>query len=264
MKILLLSDLHTEFTNNTYPIPQVDCDVIVLAGDIGISLNGIKLANKWQEELNVPIVIINGNHEYYRNSSISSTCGYMTIFEEMHFNQKVHCNKNVHFLENDSVIINGVRFIGCTLWTDFRTDEKLTQEQEMYQAKRFLNDYRICYYKQGKLLTPQDTLDMHNKSKKWLDKELKKQFDGKTVIVTHHSPILEGTNPIYLGDKNGGFCNVMDNFIKKHRNSIEAWFFGHTHYSVDFDLHSVKMVSNQCGYPSERIDGFKDNKIIEV
>jgi hypothetical protein len=134
----------------------------------------------------------------------------------------------------------------------------------MYQAKQFLNDYRGCYYEPGKLLTPQNTLDMHKKSREWMDNELIKMFDGKTVIVTHYSPVLEGTNPIYLGDKNGGFCNVMNGFIKKHNQSINSWFFGHTHYSVDIDLYGVKIVSNQSGYHSECVDGFKANKIIEV
>jgi hypothetical protein len=177
----------------------------------------------------------------------------------MQLRQLSLCNKNVHFLENGSVVIDGVRFLGCTLWTDFRTDKTLTQEQEMYQAKQLLNDYRVCYYESGNLLTPQNTLDMHNKSNSWLNKELKKPFDGKTVVVTHHSPILVGNYP----DKNGGFCNVMDNFIKKHNESISAWFFGHTHFCTDLYIHGVRIVSNQCGYPNEFVDGF-NNKIIEV
>lgn len=263
MKILLLSDLHTEFTNNEHATPQVDCDVIVLAGDIGVGSNGIKLANKWNEELNVPIVIINGNHEYYKNHLTSFQYDGYNLFESMQIHQKCLCNENVHFLENDSVIINGVCFLGCTLWTDFRTDDNLTQEQEMYQAKKFLNDYRVCYYESGKLLTPHHTLEMHKKSKKWLDKELKKPFNGKTVIVTHHSPILEGTNPIYLGDKNGGFCNRMDNFIKKHSESIDVFMHGHTHHNIDLDVHGVRVVSNQYGYPNEKVNDFS-YKVIEI
>lgn len=262
MKILLLSDLHSEFTKNEHPTPQVDCDVIVLAGDIGVGLNGIKLANRWQEELNVPIVIINGNHEYYGNSPFSWISG-INLFHEMRIRQRNICNKNVHFLENSSIVIDGVRFLGCTLWTDFRTDKNLTQEQEMYQAKQFLNDYRVCYYESGKLLTPQNTLEMHKISKKWLDKELKNPFNGKTVVVTHHSPILEGTNPIYLGDKNSGFCNRMDNFIKKHNDSIDLWVFGHTHHNIDLDVNGVRVISNQCGYPNEKVNDF-NYKVIEL
>jgi predicted phosphodiesterase len=261
MKILLLSDLHIEFTNNDYPTPQVDCDVIVLAGDIGVGLNGIKLANKWNEELDIPIVIINGNHEYYNNRY----CAYygnemLNMFQEMQCRQLSLCNKNVHFLENGSIVINGVRFLGCTLWTNFKTDKNLTQEQEMYQAKQFLNDYRVCYYEPGKLLTPQDTLEMHYKSRKWLNKELKKPFDGKTVVVTHHSPILVSNYP----DKNGGFCNVMDNFIKKHNKSINAWFFGHTHFCTDSTIGDIRIISNQNGYLNEDIDGFNEFKVINV
>lgn len=260
MKILLLSDLHTEFTNNTHPTPQVDCDVIVLAGDIGVGLNGIKLANKWHKELSIPIVIINGNHEYYDNGyGAYFGMGELNLFQEMQLRQLSLCNENVHFLENASVIIDGVRFLGCTLWTDFRTDKNLTQEQEMYQAKHFLNDYRACYYKLGKLLTPQNTLEIHKKSKKWLNKELKKPFYGKTVVVTHHSPIIND----FYADKNGSFCNRMDNFIKKHSESIDLWGFGHTHHNVNIDIHGVHVVSNKYGYPNEKINNF-NYKVIGI
>jgi predicted phosphodiesterase len=260
MKILLLSDLHIEFTNNEYPTPQVECDVIVLAGDIGVGLNGIKLANKWNNELNIPIIIINGNHEYYGNKlSYYDEYGH-DFFTGQHIRQLCCCNKNVHFLENNSVIIDGVRFLGCTLWTDFRTDNNLEQSEEMREAKEFMSDYRVCYYESRKLLTPQHTLEMHYKSKNWLNKELKKPFNGKTVVVTHHSPILVGN----YTDKNGGFCNRMDAFIKNHNQSISAWFFGHTHFCTELDVHGVRVVSNQCGYPKEIIEGFNKFKIIEV
>lgn len=265
MKILLLSDLHIEFTNNTHHTPQIECDIIVLAGDIGTGLNGIKLANKWNGELNIPIVIINGNHEYYDNGyGAYFGMGKLNLFQEMQLRQLSLCNNGVHFLENGSMVVGGVRFLGCTLWTDFRTDKNLTQEQEMYQAKQFLNDYRACYYEPGKLLTPQNTFDMHKKSKAWLNKEIKKPFEGKTVVVTHHSPILQGSNPIYLGDKNGGFCNKMDNFIKKHSEVIDLWLFGHTHFCTDADVNGVRIVSNQKGYHGEKINDFDNFKIIDV
>ncbi len=104
MRLLLLSDLHREFGD--IDIPENSADVIVLAGDIDIGTRGVGWAKRVFDK---PVVYVGGNHENYGHSVPA-------------FGQKLRDaaeGSNVRFLENDSVIINGVRFLGCTLWTDF-------------------------------------------------------------------------------------------------------------------------------------------------
>jgi predicted phosphodiesterase len=61
MRIRVLSDLHLEF-RNWHP-PQVEADVVVLAGDIQVGAGGPHWARR--EFPDTPIIYVPGNHEYY-------------------------------------------------------------------------------------------------------------------------------------------------------------------------------------------------------
>lgn len=111
MKALILSDLHLEFgrMSPVHAGERIDegVDVVVLAGDIAEGLHGIR----WARETFImkEIVYIAGNHEYY-------DLHWETMQEEM---RSTATRMGVHFLDQDSVELFGVRFLGSTLWTDF-------------------------------------------------------------------------------------------------------------------------------------------------
>src|SRR5437899_11320159 len=99
----------------------------------------------------------------------------------------VSAGSNVHYLERDEYVLNGVRFLGCCLWTDYRLDtaNPLTA---MRHAQRELNDHRVIRTELGHF-TPQDALQIHQNSRAWLEKKLDENFDGPIAVVTHHGPI---------------------------------------------------------------------------
>lgn len=134
----------------------------------------------------------------------------------------------------------------------------------MTETQHYLNDYAAIYFNRSSMLKPEHTLKVHEKSRRWLSAQLKKDFPGKIVIITHHAPTLEGVAPIFRGNKNGGFCNKMDGFLKTHHDAIDLWCFGHTHFNIDTTIEGVRCCSNQCGYPNELVDNFDPLKIIEV
>lgn len=106
MKIQILSDLHL-FTDLRRP--QADADVTVLAGDIWDGgLPGITWAAKtWQDR---PVIYVPGNHEFFGAE-------YNEHREAMAAAAARH--PNLYLLDRGAVAINGVAFIGATLWTDF-------------------------------------------------------------------------------------------------------------------------------------------------
>jgi hypothetical protein len=61
MKLHILSDLHTEFSD--FSPPGTDADVVVLAGDIGVGTGGIDWAKRQFSDARV--LYVPGNHEYY-------------------------------------------------------------------------------------------------------------------------------------------------------------------------------------------------------
>lgn len=105
--------------------------MIVLAGDIWLKDRGVYWARAtWQ---NHEIVYVAGNHEFY-GSERTDVIGKLRVSAE---------EAGVHFLEKDEVIINGVRFLGCTLWTDFELFGAARKEFALVRVNQVLNDFRL-------------------------------------------------------------------------------------------------------------------------
>lgn len=67
LTIRVLSDLHVEFTGYQPAIlPSVGEDLVVLAGDIGVGVHGLRWAQRAFADRQVIYVL--GNHEYYDHS----------------------------------------------------------------------------------------------------------------------------------------------------------------------------------------------------
>jgi predicted phosphodiesterase len=103
MKLHILSDIHIEFA--PFQIPETDADVIITAGDIGVGLEGVLWAK--EQYKNKPVIYVPGNHEYYQHD--------ISLIDQL----KASSTENVRILDNEMCIIDDVRFLCATLWTDF-------------------------------------------------------------------------------------------------------------------------------------------------
>lgn len=258
MKLLILSDLHAEF--ETFEVAKdLDYDVAVLAGDI---VAPGRVAARWLRNParfgNKPILQIAGNHEYY-----SSVLDQELL--EMRCQAKEH---SIQFLDCDEVVIAGVRFLGCTLWTDFRLridnpglagqPVRLLSDRDraMTECSRYLADYSairiddpLTSNSRGtRRLVPMDTLQIHRRHRSWLRKKLAESFDGPTVVVTHHAPHRQSLAPRFVEDwASGGFVNeVLPEFFEVP----SLWVHGHTHDSFDYLVGACRVVCNPRGYLS--------------
>lgn len=247
MKIQIFSDLHREFSK--YEITPTDSDVIVLAGDIGVGADGVE----WAKTLGKPVIYVAGNHEYY-HGDIDATLTQMRDSAK---------GSNVHFLENDSVTINGITFLGCTLWTDYEVFGANMQSSCMRLAERSMNDHRRIS-KDGDRFLPLHALELHKVSRIWLEENLA-AINGKAVVVSHHLPLLKCTDPRYMHDLlTGSFASDLPSLMDK----ADLWIYGHTHDSHDFTAGKTRVVSNPRGYsrsPTGRENAqFKDDLVINV
>lgn len=252
MKIAVYSDLHTEFGNNFY-IPKNNADIVILAGDIGTKFAGLEWAAKQQQRLGVPIIYVNGNHEYYNMDydSVLDICRNRA--------EKLEIN----FLEKNSICFNGVRFLGTTLWTNFLGVGNGLKDIAMKKAKEFMTDYFVIRYK-GRLLEPADTLQFNQESIDWLHKELSNPIE-KTVVITHHGPSLECHSFTDHGLPDEISVNFWSNFeavIKTYKPTV--WVYGHTHSNKRFNIGGVPVITNQKGYPKEWVVDFQPFYIVEV
>jgi Icc-related predicted phosphoesterase len=112
--------------------------------------------------------------------------------------------------------------------------------------------------------TPEDSVAVHETSRAWLVGELGREFDGPTVVVTHHLPALTSVAKRYANDQlNPVFASRLEDVIEKYRP--ELWIHGHTHVPCDYELFDTRIVCNPRGYPGEtRESRFQASLIVEV
>lgn len=240
MKIQLASDLHLEFLQRDFPrarlISPAPCaDVLVLAGDIANGTQAIELFKDWP----VPVLYLAGNHEFYARS-----------FEQTRIDlQSEAVGTPIQFLDNNVADFGGVRFLGCTLWTDYLLSCNRTQRQQMTAAEIGLNDHRIIRTQEG-LFSAAKALEEHEQSRAWLLRQLEKPYEGKTVVVTHHGPHPLSVHPRYIGEPlNAAFVSGnLDELLVK----TTLWMHGHVHDSFDYVVHGCRVVANPLGYARNR------------
>lgn len=245
MKIHLLSDLHLEFTD--FDPPATDADVVVLAGDIHTKGRSVEWA---QERFDKPVVLVMGNHDYWGGSLL-------------HTREKAKAQargSNVHFLHNEEVVIEGVRFLGATLWTDFALLGK--QKLSMWDAENRMNDYRKIRNETFGRLKAYQLQAQHAKSRFFLQNALAAPFDGPTVVVTHHAPTGRAIPAHYEDhDLSASYASSLEFMMGVPR----YWLHGHIHESHRLDVQGTQVVCNPRGYdPIELNPNFNPALVLEV
>lgn len=242
MRIQFFSDIHLEF--GPLDFPCTDADVIVAAGDIGLGVDGLL----WLEAAGKPVIYVAGNHEYYEGD---------VVYTRQRIARAAR-DTGVHFLENEAVVIDGVRFLGSTLWTDLGGRDPLL----LQAAARNMNDYHQIHYAAAPLV-PDDTVEMNERARAWLALVLAQPHDGKTVVVTHHAPSRQS----WAGPADSlfqhAYCNDLEALCARHH--IDLWVHGHVHAARDYRVNGTRIVCNPRGYDGfQQIAGFDPAKIIEI
>ena len=249
--IQICSDLHFEFHRDggdsfIESMDPTDVDVLVLAGDIGLTYDKCKYLSYFQKLLDhgyKQIVFVLGNHEFY-HSNVKDTveCAHYVHHQTMGRAHYLHCgDKNCFDLGG------GKRIIGDTMWFQDRPDN-----DAWYSA---LNDRKLT----GGYVpfVYEENIKFH--------KYLESRLTSGDIVVTHHIPSMEGVPLEYkTSPLNRFFVDDMEGFIETHKPS--AWIFGHTHGGVDLKLGETRLICNPLGYPGEYKPGpaYREKLIIEV
>jgi Icc-related predicted phosphoesterase len=254
MKLQIFSDLHLDVAP-IKPITIADnVDVVVVAGD---TCEGALRAFEHLRQivpLAIPIVMVMGNHEYYRRF----------IPDELALARERAASFNIHLLENDNIVIGGVRFAGATLWTDYAIFGAANIAQVMNACARGMNDHRLIGWQKKPWLRfrPQEAALLHHRSTTVLAETLATPFDGPTVVVTHHAPHWDSVHPRHQSDPlTGAFVSDLSTVIETHQPRL--WIHGHVHNSCDYQVGGARVLANPHGYGSEN-SRFNGQLIVEV
>ena len=240
MRFWILSDLHLEHAPLTKPLAPPEADVCIVAGDL---CRGIDKGVRWLAEHiapSMPCIYVAGNHEFYKGSIKEGLEAGRAAAKEC---------PNVYFLENDVVTLRGVRFLGATLWTDYRIEGN--PESAMDHARRRMNDYRQISWQRNpwKRFLPIHAYRFHHESRAFLERELAAN-PAPTVVVTHHLPHPRSLPARFQGDLlNAAYASDLSDVIEAGAPAL--WVHGHTHDSCDYVTHLTRVVSNPRGYGDE-------------
>jgi Icc-related predicted phosphoesterase len=170
---------------------------------------------------------------------------------------------NVHIMENDCLTVDGVRFLGCTLWTDFRLFGN--PEVAGHEAALVMNDYRrIRVSPEYRRLTGKDTARFHARSVRWLRDQFDATTSSPTVVVTHHAPSSKSLDPQQSQELiRAAYASHLDELVA--RSGARFWIHGHLHRAKDYLIGNTHIVSNPRGYPNEPLaPGFDPGLVIEL
>jgi len=281
VNIQLLSDLHLEAHPHFQAQPVPGADLLVLAGDIGSYQNNSMLSSLAISDFGLarfsplpvarggagwptPVLFLPGNHEYDGLD-----------FDDTRIRLRETCERlGMIWLERESMVLQGVRFVGCTLWTDFDAlstekaraedvtlGEQLKAREKAFRAANFyLNKNHT--FRQGQPMLAEAVREEGLKSQAWLRQALAVPFDGPTVAVTHFAPSLLSADPRYgITPGTAGFCNSLDELLPL----ATLWLHGHLHCRNDYIRHGCRVVANPLGYARKGEQAaFRESLCIEL
>lgn len=256
LRVQVVSDLHVDVADTRRLRLAPGADLVVVAGDTRAGATAAFAHLRRHIPVPMPIVTVLGNHEFCGNS----------IDVELERAREAATRHGIALLEDGATVIGGVRFLGATLWTDYRLFGPAHRAVAMAAARRGMNDHRAIAVGRGdawRPFLPTDAAALHAASVTFLDATLAQPFDGPSVVVTHHAPHPVCIAPRYGRDPlSASFASDLSALIDARRP--DCWISGHTHHPVDTCLGPTRLVANPHGYRDECRGAFDLALVIEI
>jgi Icc-related predicted phosphoesterase len=240
MRIALLSDIHLSV--DALPFPAVEADIVVLAGDISRPAAAIE----WARACPTPVLYVAGNHEFYGSDLIST-------YEQLH---RLSQGTSIHVLERTAHVHNGVRFLGCTLWSDYRLfDQAEDRAQGIDMATSLIRDFSRIRVSPDfpDLFTPAISQLVFLQTVAWLEDCFAADRSIPTVVISHFAPTRSSISPAFADSPiNASFVSDLEERIKAWQPAL--WLHGHTHGSFDYRIGNTRVICNARGYARNGIN----------
>jgi 3',5'-cyclic AMP phosphodiesterase CpdA len=275
----ILSDVHTEFllrnTKGGIDIDRIVDSIIqpkarylALLGDIGcpaIQASFVhyqefmsRLESKFEK-----VFVIAGNHEFY--CLPEAKMSIRQVKERM--NRYCGRKLNFSFMDKKAEVVDGIRVIGATLWTDISRDldtekeivERIADFKSIYVLEEEEKDAELSACSSAcRNITPDDMRKLFEEDLLFIVQQVEQaaRSGEKAIILTHHPPSFKNTSAEEFRCQDGSnsfssaFASDLEHLFlsESFQKSVILWAFGHTHHSSDQVIHGIRLVSNQVGY----------------
>ena len=237
LRLHILSDLH--LSHQGLDLPDVEADLTILAGDIARP----QAAMQWASRIPRPVLYVPGNHEFY-GGNIPAVRAELATQAQAH---------GIQLLDQQAVVVGGVRFLGTTLWTDFELFGAELRELAMTRTAEFMRDFQVIANGDGTRFRPLDAAALFRAQYDWLDQQLDLPHAGPTVVITHHAPNMRSVHPRFAESiTSAGFVSECASLLGR----ADLWIHGHTHDSFDYTVYGARVICNPRGYCR---DGVNEN-----
>lgn len=256
MRCHYLSDLHLESECFRQKLPKGD--VLIIAGDLcharcldpartdKYSSEQRNRVMRFVDEVhaNFPhVFLIAGNHEHYDG-----------VFEDTVALLRRNL-PGVTVLDDETVEIEGIRFFGSTLWSDFEGGNEACLNGVRRRMGEFFFVKTHGRDAQGRetlvKFRPEDALAAHEKAWAALTGAVAAGAGKPTVVITHHAPSMQGLNPKFAGNGlDGAYASALDEKMKALAG-VPVWVHGHTHIARTYRVGDTTVRSNALGFASK-------------
>ena len=259
MRLWILSDPDAEQSEPiSLPEPAEEFDVAVVAGDVhGSCAAAVEWLAAAPQLRGKPVIFSPGNHEFF--GSVLQDNLAAGIEAAARIGGRIHLRPRSH------VTIGTVRFLGCTLWTDYRLLG--SPKASMVLASQELDDHRLIRYREANghisRFMPWLAAVQHRLDLAFLVDGLAKPHQGPSVVVTHHLPSGRSIAPRFSDSPlNSTFASDLDWLMRERAPAL--WVHGHTHEAVDFQIERTRVLCNPVGYRLGRGNGFRADLVVDL
>lgn len=245
--IRIVSDLHFEDIPypNRFSLPG-EFDVLVVAGDVWRSRPEDAVETVARLARGKPSVMVMGNHEPWGG----------TVGETLDRMRSACVANGVALLDDCVAEVEGVRFVGGTLWTDGRLGGLIEDYPDGFTGEAILNG-------EGKRWSLKDAAAAHGKTRACIGEAMAQKDASPLVVVTHHAPLRE-----CLGRSDDGWASAgllaSDLSHLVDDGGAVLWVHGHLHRSLDLTRPGgTRVICNPAGNRFSN-SGFDDGMTVSV
>lgn len=240
--VAVMSDLHLE--NSNMSMEGLACDILVFPGDICTDFSVIERLLQYSIPSHIKIVMVPGNHEYEGKR-------FKDVIPKLKELEKDF--ENFHILQNESIDIDGIHFIGTTLWSNFEGSGIQWKSELKKWSKQNIVDFSYIF-KENKeefgpkfiAWNPDDMEEEFNKAYAFLEYELRRNpVNSPKFVVTHFAPHKNSVAKQYENQIHNAY---WVNHLPELMGFCDYWVHGHTHNTFNYEVEGTNVICNPRGY----------------
>ena len=257
--IQLLSDLYLH-RGNPLPWFEEDAVFVIVAGNLAPIQQPRCLRAAAAQWGKAKILYVPGPVEFHMSEIDAARA---TLAEEC---QRV----GVTLLDPGAVTIGGVRFIGATLWTDFKLCGS-AKELEARRAAEATDDFRSggpfdhgIRHGTGQL-TAEATVRRHGEDRRFIEHELALAHRNRleTVVITHHAPTVRSIPSWLRGHPlSAASASNLNRVIRRYQPTM--WIHGHVGYPISERIDETWVVANPHGRTRTTNTSFAPDYVVGI